>query len=674
MNARLKTILTAVWQSVSAVVALVLIIVALGVGWMLRGQIAAPAAKVEDASSIEADAKPIEYTCSMHPTLRFKNPDDKCTICFMDVIAVADSAGNEERDLVMSEAAMKLAEIVTTPVVREIPTMEVRLVGLVDFDETRLSKIAAYFPGRLERLYVDYTGVPVAVGDHLAEIYSPQLYASQAELIEAVRAVKRAENVESMLRAAQTRLDSSREKLRLWGLTDEQIAGIEQSGEPSDRMTIYAPMGGIVVHKNAVEGAYVKEGEPIYTLADLTKLWVKLDAYESDMPWIRYGQEVEFTSQSLPGEKFSGRISFVDPVLTAKTRTVRVRVNVDNSDGRLKPGMFVRGIVRPKIAGQGAVIEPSLEGKWISPMHPEIVKDEPGDCDVCGMPLVRAEELGFVTEDTGEAPLIIPATAPLITGKRAVVYVREPDTEQPTFSLREIVLGPRAGDVYLVREGLEEGEEIVLHGAFKIDSALQLEAKPSMMYPEGGGGAAHDHEQMQADETAQMDEAQRRTAAPAKFIASLEPVYESYFTLQAALAGDDFEIFKQAAAEMHTGLGRVDAESLPLASQIIWKRLVAALTKDAEHIGHLADIDAARTLFEGYAKAIIELDERFGHPQAREHIVAHCPMAFDFKGASWLQLGDEINNPYFGSEMLRCGDVTGRIGAAADEHKGHDDE
>jgi Cu(I)/Ag(I) efflux system membrane fusion protein len=166
-----------------------------------------------------------------------------------------------------------------------------------------------------------------------------------------------------------------------------------------------------------------------------------------------------------------------------KTRTVKVRVIAENADGSLKPGMFVRATVRPKVAAGGRVMDPRLSGKWISPMHPEVVKDGPGKCDVCGMDLVRAEELGYTVAKDQEAPLVIPASAPLITGKRAVVYVKVPGTERPTFEGREISLGPRAGDHYTVRSGLKEGELVVVKGNFKIDSALQIEAKPSMMSP-----------------------------------------------------------------------------------------------------------------------------------------------------------------------------------------------
>ncbi len=433
-------------------------------------------------------AKAQVWTCSMHP--QFKLPDPgKCPICFMDLIPL-DSGSDDEggpRELTVSETSKALMEIETAPVERRFVTADVRMVGKVDYDETRVSHITAWVPGRLDRLFVDYTGIRVAEGDHMVELYSPELLSAQEELLQAITAAKDlARSDVSVVRdATEAMVEAAREKLRLWGLTPEQIKGVEQRGTAADHVTIYAPTGGIVIQKNAQEGMYVKTGSRIYTIADLSQVWVSLDAYESDLQWLKYGQTVTFTAESYPGETFAGTISFIHPVLNEATRTVKVRVNMPNEDGRLKPGMFVRAEAQASVATGGRIMDTALAGKWISPMHPEIVKDEPGSCDVCGMPLVRAESLGYVGQGptADDKPLVIPATAPLLTGKRAIAYVEIANKEKPTYEGREIVLGPRAGDYYLVREGLSEGERVVTHGAFKIDAELQIQAKPSMMTP-----------------------------------------------------------------------------------------------------------------------------------------------------------------------------------------------
>jgi len=468
---------------------IVLVVAALVVGYVIRGgrDRRQPAGDERDISQ-GGPKKRAVWTCSMHPQIRQPGPG-KCPLCAMDLVPVESegvigSAG--ERELVVSEAAAKLMDIQTAPVERKFVTAEVRMVGKIDFDETRVKYITAWVPGRIDRLYVDYTGIPVSKGDHMVYLYSPELLSAQAELLQAAKA---AENIkeggsELINRSILATLEAAREKLRLLGLTQEQIAEIERSGEPVDHLTIYSPIGGVVIHKNATEGMYVEIGMKIYTIADLSRLWVKLDAYESDMMWIRYGQEVEFETEAYPGEVFAGTISFIDPVLNAKTRTVKLRVDVENPDGKLKPEMFVRAVVRAKVAQGGRVMDEAMAGKWICPMHPDVVKDGAGSCDICGMDLVTTESLGYVKVDAPkEAPLIIPASAPLITGKRAVVYVQLRDKEKPTYEGREVVLGPRAGDYYIVKSGLDEGEIVVTKGNFKIDSALQIRAKPSMMNP-----------------------------------------------------------------------------------------------------------------------------------------------------------------------------------------------
>lgn len=465
-----------------------LILAALIVVAIVAYQIGSHSAVVDVKSS---STKTELWTCSMHPQVKLPKPG-KCPICFMDLIPMgADQPEVGPRELKMTAAAAALAGIGTTPVRRQFVTNEIRMVGKVDYDETRLANITAWIPGRIDRLYIDYTGVTVRQDDHLFDIYSPDLVIAQEELLQAVRDLQRSPGDVSYRR----RVELTENKLALWGLLPRQIEAIKKRDRAADNVTIYAPASGIVIHKHVKEGMYIKTGAEIYTIADLQQVWVFLDAYESDLPWLRYGQQVEFTTESFPGEQFGGRIAFIDPMLNEKTRTVKIRVNVPNKDQRLKPGMFVRAIVKSRMAEGGQVVDEGMAGKWVSPHHPEIVRDGPGQCPICGVDLVPAEQLGFVRAESAAAPpLVIPASAPLITGKRAVVYVRLPNREQPTFEGREVVLGNRAGDFYVVRHGLSEGEEVVTRGNFKIDSALQIAAKPSMMSPPGKAPAAtHGH-------------------------------------------------------------------------------------------------------------------------------------------------------------------------------------
>ena len=466
---------------------ILLVAAALAVGYLMRAGPAIPTETHNDATSQPAGVVQI-WTCSMHPQIRQPKPGF-CPICHMELVPVqAPAAATSKADskLSVSAEAARLMEIETTPVERRTVAAEIDMVGKIAFDETKLAVITARVPGRLERLYVDYTGIAVSKGDHLVELYSPDLIAAQAELLGAIQARREVrQGDQAVSGSADATVQASREKLRLWGLADSQIAEIESSGKASDRITIHAPIGGVVIDKKAVEGAYVETGSPIYTIADLSEVWVELEAYESDLGILRFGQGVEFTTVSQPGRTFVGKIAFINPVLDEMTRTVKVRVNAANPQGRLKPGMFVKAHLRVELGAQGPLADASLAGKWICPMHPEVVRPVAGFCDKCGMALVTAESLGLATSrpSPDDMPLVIPASAPLVTGKRAVVYVEISGAETPTYEGRQIELGRRAGDFYIVLGGLRQGQRVVTRGAFKIDSALQIQAQPSMMNP-----------------------------------------------------------------------------------------------------------------------------------------------------------------------------------------------
>ncbi len=607
------------------------------------------------------EAEATVWTCSMHPQIKQPSPGD-CPICGMDLIPLEEESSEVgPRELKLSEAAEKLADIRVMPARRKEVVRTVRLVGKVEYDETRVATISAWVGGRLDRLYVDYTGIPVKEGDHMVYLYSPQILTAQEELIQAIKAEReiRDSALPSIRKSSRTLVEAAREKLRLWGLSKEQIKEIEEGETAGDHITINAPIGGIVVHKNAEEGEYVKTGTPIYRIADLSKVWVKLDAYEADLPWLRYGQEVVFKSEAHPGHEFSGRIAFIDPVLNEKTRTVKVRVNVDNPGAKLKPGMFVRAEVRAVLGEDGKVFDRDLAGKWISPMHPEIVKDGPGKCDVCGMPLVPVEDLGFVSDENHRNPLVTPASAVLLTGTRAVVYVK--GDKPGIYAGREIVLGPRADGFYVVADGLSEGEKVVTHGNFKIDSALQIVAKPSMMSP------AEDDATAEAAQTEPMP-VTRQEDVPDAFIKQLEPLFDRYFAISTALGKDDADTAKAEAGALLKELSKVDMSLVTGDAHKNWMKIRTHLRDGAKEISMVGDIDDARLHFKSLSIAMKSLSKSFGTGK-KEVYLNVCPMAFDNTGAQWLQSNPQLLNPYFGSMMPACGDRVEIIGTENKEKK-----
>jgi Cu(I)/Ag(I) efflux system membrane fusion protein len=601
------------------------------------------------ASSGTAAAAPTAWTCSMHPAIQAPTEGD-CPICGMDLIPLeaggGEGATGMDRTLRLDPGQKAMAGIRTVPVVRRPASHELRLVGKLAVDETELATLSAWVGGRLDRLYVDYTGLVVRTGDHMAEIYSPQLFHAQEELILAVESARRfGESADASLqRISHSTVVAARKKLTLYGLTEEQMEDIVARGEPSEQITLKAPMGGTVIKRHAVEGQYVAEGDPLYVIADLDHLWLELDAYESDLPWLRFGQEVAFEVDAWPGEIFQGTVSFLDPVLDPVTRTVHVRVQVDNEDGRLRPEMYARAKVLSTVDQLGHPTAVDLSGKWQCPMHPEFIADGAGECAICDMALETAESLGHVPPEPGEPPLLIPASAPLLTGDRAVVFVELAGAGgdgATVFEAREIELGPRAEDFFVVRRGLEEGDLVVARGAFVLDSEMQLRGQPSMMAAQDPGPVAEREESTP----------EQRAHIGAMLVAAVD--------WGEALASDDLPATQREITHMKELLATaLDAPAPgPMAEAVV---LLSASTAAA---AREVTLDGVRVHYERLQAPLLGLATRYGYAGLeREVAIFHCPMAFGDTGADWFDWRDDgTRNPYFGASMLRCGGETGLV-------------
>jgi Cu(I)/Ag(I) efflux system membrane fusion protein len=459
---------------------------------------------------------------------------------------------------------------------------------------------------------VDYTGVPIRAGEPLFDLYSPQIYAGQEELIQSIRFVGdlARSSLESTRSSGTRTVDAAREKLRLLGLSATQIAAVEERGEASEHVTIQAPVSGVVLHKTAIQGGYVETGTRVYTIADLSVLWLQLDVYESDLEWVHLGQVVVFETDTNPGETFQGKVSFIDPVLTEATRSVKVRVEVQNPDGLLKPGMFARARMEADVPGE-----------------------------------------------SGGPPLVVPASAPLVTGARAIVYVADPD-DPSTYHGREIVLGPRAGKWWVVRDGLREGESVVVRGNFKIDSELQIRAGRSMMNPAGGGPGpvpGHDHGVKQS---APIPPAPAEVSPEVR--RAVDALLGEYYAVSGALSGDDH----QAAVTAARALDRRARDAATLVSpDASWNTAVQALAGQAEALASAPDLETARVPLEPLSNGMIGMVRRFGTGSPSPVYVIHCPMAHGH-GADWLQPHTKTVNPYYGSSMLGCGAVAETLWAA----------
>lgn len=602
-------------------------------GWWLGR----PAAPTQDTGgSAEPSAT---WTCSMHPQIQQPGPG-LCPICNMDLVPMNTSGGAGPRDVMVTTADAEALNMRISPVVRRPASRQINLVGTVTPDERSIAKVTARISGRIDRLFVDYTGISVKKGDHMAELYSPDLLVAQQELIQAKKSLRQGAGSPELRRSRDAIYRAAREKLRLLELSEHQIGDIEKQDTPSDRITLGAPQSGIVTLLAVREGEYVQTGQQLFSVADLSSVWVLLDAYEQDLPWLRFAQEVSFATEAAPGEIFTGRIAFIDPIVDAKTRTARVRVNVANPDGVLKPGMFVSARVSSTLAGNGFLLSPSLKGKWISPMHPEIIKNAPGKCDICGMDLVRAEELGFsFAPDNASSPLLVPASAVLQTGSRAVVYkkVKSGVEDHLTFEGTTVTLGARVGDDFIVESGLEAGDFVVTQGAFKLDSELQIQGKESMMsMPASYSGPPVPVNPLDPDR-----------------LAKLKTAITSYLALSGHLAHDrDAEasnaVPKLAANLRAIGVKPTSEAAAALVGKSGRKAIVQALP---EITAALADIVRNR--------AADQMDIPL--------YLLHCPMALGDKGGDWIHTSEKIENPYFGSEMFACGEVKARLTTQSDE-------
>lgn len=448
---------------------------------------------VEDAKHAEMkmDGGGAQYACPMFCTIMDHMPEDgRCPVCGMEMTVITG-----ESTLSSAEQRMVGLEVET---VQRLPLVRVfRVVGEVDYDETRLKRITTRLQGWLEGVSVDATWVPVQKGQALASIYSPELYAAEREYL--VEWNAGAEAPDSLVSEARRRLE-------LFGVDDREIAELERKGEPRRAVVLRSPLDGVVVERLAVEGASVSKGARLYTVADLSRVWVQAVVFEPDLPWVRVGQSVRLESEGATS-RMEGRVAFVDPVLDRSTRTARVRIEVENPAGpdgrrRLRVGQRIDAWIEATVNAQGELAAPGA--------------------------------------DEGSNPIAVPRTAVLRTGERNLIYALFEEKDGPDGRTRDYELDPgdipakvwyepievRLGALARRKDGsateqyypvlgvvpprprtdpetgmevgvlslrrLTEGVAIVTKGNLLLDSQAQLAGKPSLLFPEGNRGAPSD--------------------------------------------------------------------------------------------------------------------------------------------------------------------------------------
>jgi len=540
------------------------------------------------------------WTCSMHPQIMQPESGD-CPICGMDLIPAETNAdGLEANQFKLSTNALALANIQTTVIGTSTSASgEVKLSGKIVENESNLATQTAHFGGRIEKLYINSEGEKVNRGQLLARIYSPELFAAQQELLTA-----------ASLKESQPALYKAvRGKLKLWKLSEKQINSIEASKKPISNFPVYANVSGIVTEKIVEEGNHVMEGAPLLKIANLNTVWANFDVYENQLGLFKKGQKILITTNAYADKKFKAKVSFIDPILNTKTRTVILRAVLPNKNGIFKPGMFV-------------------EGK-----------------------LSRVKS-------TKKEVLSVPATAVLWTGKRSVVYIK-PNPNEPVFEMREVVLGSKSGTDFEVVEGLEKGEEIVTNGTFTVDAAAQLKGKKSMMNKEGGKTMTGHEGHNMNDNNEEMREEKKeikKLIVTEKFQDQFKTVFDAYINLKDALVKDDATSVTITASTLLKNLAKVDMKLLKdNNAHQQWMNIEKEVKNSSNALAKTSVIKEQRNHFIQLSKQMTKAVQLFGVNQKVYN--QFCPMAADNKGAYWLSYNKEIRNPYFGESMLSCGEV-----------------
>ena len=385
------------------------------------------------------------YICPMHPEIQSDDPG-VCPICHMDLVLKEEVAGSEEDhdgspeknvtgEVTLSPSQQVMANVKTEVVKVKEYKHDLTLDGYVKAPENNMRRIATPVSGKIVKMYLNYEGQSVIKGMKVFDIYSPEIYSAQKEYLLALQNYERNRNSEYGLvrEQAENLLNSTGTRLKLWEVTAEQLAELEQSREVPDFITVRSGYNGIVTRKIDNEGQWVMAGEGILELADLSTLWIIAKVPESDLSQVKLGQTGIITSVSYPGETFTGKANFISPVLDPETRTLEVRFDVSNRNYRLKPDMYV------------SIDIESVKYEW---------------------------------------NIVVPRSSVIRKGKEDLVYVR---TGKNSFAPRRVALGGEKDEFYLIVSGLSEGEEIVTSAGFLLDSESRIRSGST-------SGSTHAHD------------------------------------------------------------------------------------------------------------------------------------------------------------------------------------
>jgi Cu(I)/Ag(I) efflux system membrane fusion protein len=575
------------------------LVAGLFLGWLLFG--GAPNSETEHAHDTVITTNQ-KWTCSMHPQILKPEAGD-CPICGMDLIpAESNAVGLLADQFKLTKNAMALANIQTSIIGNsKAENRTIKVSGKIVENEAANVVQVSYFSGRIEQLNVRFTGEEVRKGQLLGTIYASELYEAQQEFITAI----------SLKNSQPALYKAVRTKLKLWKLSENQINEIENSGIVKENVPIYATVSGTVSEKLVAQGEAVKRGQPLFKIANLNTVWANFQVYESQLNRFQKGQEILVSTNAYPNKVFKSKVDFINPILDAATRTVKLRVVLLNEANIFKPGMFVEGKIKEISSSR-------------SPR------------------------------------LIIPTSAVLWTGARSVVYLKA-TADAPIFEMQEIKLGNRVGDAYEILEGLRIGDEIVTNGTFTVDAAAQLKGKKSMMNMSGGktttGHEGHlGLDNKTSNENENHSNKNERMKVSVEFQNQLKSVFNAYIKLKDALVKDDSKSVVAASKKLLDHISKVEMQLLK-SDEIHkhWMSLEKEIKMATVSISKTSDLKEQRNHFKNLSTYLTNAIKVFGiHEKV---FVSFCPMADTNKGAYWLSKEENVINPYFGNAMLTCGEI-----------------
>lgn len=538
----------------------------------------------DNAADGESGATAKYYTCGMHPWVILPHPGD-CPICHMK-LEVIDPA-RFQAELAIDPVVAQNMGVRLATVTKATLTRSLRSVGTVDYDETRVRDVNLKVAGWLEKVAIDYLGAPVKAGDPLFDLYAPELFSAQEEYLGALR------------RGSDDLAEAARTRLAYFDVSAAEIEAIKERKTPKKALTIMSPWTGVVVAKHANEGMRVEPGMQLYRIADTSKVWVMVSLYEYQLPYVTPGQAAVMSLPYFPGQEFEGRVIYIYPTLDVRTREVKARIEFENPEGLLKPGMFANVDIRASLA-----------------------KDR----------------------------VLAPREAVIDTGARQVAFV---SLGEGRFEPRTVKLGVEGeGGLVEIVDGLKPGERVVVSGQFLLDSEARMREGLAKMIR---GDLASEQEAVVA--AAAPTELTRLAPEGEAVLADL---LGDYFVIQDTLASDSMAGVADAARAIAKKVDALLAIPVPDAPHF-WHlhEEVAIVRGKALEIAGDSGIEDMRLHYADLSVALIKLVRVTGVPSATKAQVLelHCPMyREDQGGTTWLQHAGAVRNPYYGSSMLGCFD------------------